>query len=215
MTGYFGRANRGVPQDVHGQIAQQERLDMATRLPARIVAVAENGQTVTAEILYKPRFNGEPVDFPHLLNVPIEQNRGGGFAVGLPIRAGDYGFVTFAGRDTSAYHETGEAAPAPTARINSYSDGTFFPGGYPKSKPMSNYDRENAFFGTEDFANGFRVTPAGTVAIEGNGESLLQILADALDTLISSQDEEGPGFDPATRSALSAILSRLNTMKFR
>lgn len=215
MTGVFGRANRSIPQDVHGQIAQDERLDLATRLPVQVKEVDYGKQTTTLRVLYKPTFGGKEVDFPDILEAPIQQARGGGFAVTLPVKAGDYGFVEFGARDLDNWWETGEAKPAASQRYHSFSDGIFVPGANPSTNVMSNYDSANAFFGTDDHANGFRVTPNGTVAIEGSGESLLQIIDDALQELITSQDVEGPGFTPGVRAALTAIQSRLRTMKFR
>lgn len=221
MTGVFNRANRGIPQDVHGQMAQDERLDVATRLPARVKDIDYGKQTATLEVLYKPTFGSKQIDFPPLLEVPIQQPRGGGFAVTLPIKKGDYGFVDFGARDLDNWWETGEAREAASQRYHSFSDGVFIPGGSPAPKVMSNYDGENVFIGTDDHKNGLRVTPAGTVAIEGAGESLFAILSELLDALANDQlqinhgSSSGSGHQLQYKAKYAELLGRLNTMKYR
>lgn len=221
MTGVFNRANRGIPQDVHGQIAQDERLDTATRLPVRVKEVDYGKQTTTLEVLYKPTFGGKEVDFPDLLEVPIQQARGGGFAVTMPVKKGDYGFVDFGARDIDNWWESGEAKPAASQRYHSFSDGIYVPGANPSTNVMSNYDGDNVFIGTDDHKNGLRVTPSGTVAIEGAGESLMAILSELLDALSQDQlqinygSSAGSGHQLQLRAKYAELLGRLNTMKFR
>lgn len=221
MPGYFGRANRGVAQDVHGQISQDERLDMATSLPVRVKSVDYAKNEVELEVLWKPRMAGKEVDFPNLLEVPIQSSRGGGFAVTVPVKAGDYGVAKFGQRDLDAWYQSGEAQPANTQRFNSYSDAIFEPGLHPQNKAMANYDGDNVFIGTDDHKNGLRVTPSGTVAIEGAGESLMAILSELLDALSQDQlqinhgSSSGSGHQLQLRAKYAELLGRLNTMKFR
>lgn len=215
MVGLYGRANRRVGEDVYGQIAQSERMDIATALPARVKTIDYKKQQVSLQVLHKPTINGQTVDFPDLLEVPIDQPRGGGFAMSLPIKEGDYGMVHFGGRDQDNFQESGDAKEANMARFNSFSDGRFVPGANPDTKAMPNYDGDNAFFGTDDHKNGMRVTPQGTVAIEGSGESAFQIIEDLMTILETSSDIEGPGFTPGVRAAIAAVKARLAKMKFR
>lgn len=220
MTGKFGKPNRSVQQDVIGNLAQDERFDMATELPVRVVAFDAATGEAELEVLYKPRFNGQPVDFPNLLNVPVDQPRASGFALTQPIKPGTQGMVRFGGRDQDNWYLDDGAQPSSTARTHSYSDGRFYPGAHAKTKAMPNYDNENAFFGTDDHKNGVRVSPAGTVAIEGQGESLMAILSDLLSTLAGEDANVASGSSmglwPLVHQAeYAALLQRLNKMKLR
>lgn len=224
MTGELGRGNRRVYEDQLGQVAQSERMDMATSLPARVKSIEnhpEKGLIATMEVLYKPVFNGQQVDFPDLLEVPVDVPRGGGFVAGIPVKAGDYGTIHFASRDSDDYQMSGDAMAPPSARYNSFSDGRFTPGAGPAPKAMSDYDMANAFFGTDDHKNGVRVSPAGTVAIEGAGESLMAILSELLETLVAEDLSIAYGSSAGTGHALhfrpkyASLLGRLNTMKLR
>lgn len=215
MTGVFGRANRGIYADVIGNVAQQERMDIGTCLPAQCIAFDPKTGKGTIRVMYKPVFNGKAVEFPDLLEVPIDQPRTGNFAMTMGSPVGAYGMVNFTARDQDAWDETGEPAEPNTARYNSFSDGRFTPGANPSTKAHSNYDAENMFFGTVDHANGFRVSPGGTVAIEGKGESLFAIIKDLMEILENSTDIEGPGFTGGVRSAIAATRARLSKMALR
>ncbi|MCO5164659.1 MAG: hypothetical protein M9939_26575 [Mesorhizobium sp.] len=215
MTGFLGRANRSVYADAHGGLAQDERIDTQIALPAEVVKVDYAKQTAELKVLWKPRFGDKEVEFPNLLEVPIDQPRAAGFALTLPVKEGDQGMVRFTGRDQDNWLLDDGAQTLNTDRMNSFSDGVFYPGLHSQKRAMANYDDANLFVGTDDHKNGMRVTPDGTVAIEGKGESFLQIVSDSLAVLIASADVEGPGFTPGVRAALSAIRDRLETMKFR
>lgn len=213
MTGFMGKANRRVHDDGVGAAAQDERMDAGGKLPGEIVSFDPATQTATVKVMYKPRINGEPVTPPELLEVPVIQPRGGGFAFTLPLGKGDPVEISFEDRDTSEYHETGKQSPANSARMNSMSDAVAKPGRFPNPKKHTNYDDKNAFIGTDDHKNGLRVSPDGKSSLEGNGENMHQIIHDALQVLIDSVDVEGPGFTPGVRSGLSAIQARLGKMK--
>ena len=215
MTGFLSRANRGVDDDAYGQKAQDERVDTHVSLPAEIVKVDYAKQTAELKVLWKPRFGDKEVEFPNLLEVPFDQPRGAGFALTLPIKAGDQGVVRFSGRDQDNWYLDDGPQTLNSDRMNSFSDGVFYPGLHSQKKAMQAYDGDNLFVGTDDHKNGYRVTPGGTIAIEGQGESLLQIVADTLATLIASVDIEGPGFEPGVRAEFSSIKDRLEKMKFR
>lgn len=215
MVGVYGRANRRVGEDVYGMVAESERNDVATELPAQVKYFDAKKQQVTLTVLHKPVFNGQEVDFPDLLEVPVDLHRGGGFVMSLPIKEGDTGMVRFGSRDQDNFQTSGEAKAANTRRFHSFSDGRFVPGASPDNKAMTDYDADNFFFGTDDHKNGVRVTPQGTVAIEGAGESALQIMEDLLTILETSSDIEGPGFTPGVRAAIAAVKARLAKMKFR
>ncbi|HEY8356689.1 MAG TPA: Gp138 family membrane-puncturing spike protein [Ramlibacter sp.] len=220
MTGVFRKPNRGVQHDVVGNLAQDERFDIATKLPVQVVSFDPATQTAELKVLYKPRFAGKEVDFPNLIEVPVDQPRASGFAVTQPIKPGTQGIVEFTGRDQDNWYLEDGAQPSATARSHSYSDGRFVPGAHPKPKAMGNYDNENAFFGTDDHKNGVRVSPDGTVAIEGQGESLMAILSELL-SILSGEDTNvqsgsSAGLHPLVHQPeYAALLARLNKMKLR
>jgi hypothetical protein len=220
MTGKFAKPNRGVQHDVIGNLAQDERFDIATELPAEVVDFDPATQTATMRVLYKPRFNGQEVAFPDLLEVPVDQPRASGFAVTQPIKPGTQGMIRFTGRDQDNWYLEDGAQPSASARSHSYSDGRFYPGAHPKAKAMGGYDNENAFFGTDDHKNGVRVSPDGRVAIEGQGESLMAILSELL-TILSAEDTNvqsgsSAGLHPLVHQPeYAALLARLNKMKLR
>jgi len=176
-------------------------------------------QTATVRLMVMPLVNGEPVNAPELLEVPVNQPRGGGFAMTAPIAAGDYVDVNFDDVDTSGFRDSGSASAPGTARLNSLSDATATLGRQPSGAALSAYDAANMFMGTIDGANGLRISPEGKVAIDGAGEELLTILSELLDVL--SDDSADTTRDSATarplngQPAYAALKGRLDAMKLR
>lgn len=87
-TGRVGKTTNS-PDDVVGNALTDERKSMWGEIPGRIVSFDSATQTATIQPLYKPRFNGKPIDMPELLEVPVRFMRAGGYTITTPVSAGD------------------------------------------------------------------------------------------------------------------------------
>ena len=78
------------PEIAVDQQIQQDRLNLHTALPAKVVSFNQEKQTVTLAIQIKMQLaDGTGADIPPLVDVPVSFPRGGGFAVTFPLKAGD------------------------------------------------------------------------------------------------------------------------------
>jgi len=219
MTGLTGKATRRSKTAGVGAAATSERRDTHGRLPGQIVSFDPATQTATVRLMVMPIVNGEPIEPPDLVEVPISQPRGGGFAMTAPIAAGDYVDVNFDDVDTSGFRSSGSQSKPGTARLNSLSDATATLGRQPSGEALTAYDAANMFMGTVDGANGLRISPGGQVAIDGAGEELFTILSELLDVL--SDDSADTTRDSPTQRPLNgqpayaALKSRIDAMKLR
>lgn len=87
-VGRIGKTTNS-PDDVIGQAITDERKAMWGEIPGEVVSFDAATQTATIKPLYRPRFNGKPIDMPELLEVPMRFPRSGGFTITHPVKAGD------------------------------------------------------------------------------------------------------------------------------
>lgn len=216
MSGYVGKATRRSRSAGVGVAAQSERADAFHKLPGQIVSFDPATQTATVKIMYQPTVDGEPVDPPELLEVPVVQPRGGGFAVTAPLGAGDWVELSFDDVDTSGFRDSGVASAGGTRRMNSLSDAVATPGRAPSTGALPNYDASNFFMGTADGNSGVRVSPDGKVELAGPSgtEDLVSIIHELLGLLAASVTTP-VGTDIQHKADYAAIQARVASMKLR
>ena len=129
MTGYLkSKTLRGRYDDTIALIAQSVRATIYTALPGRVVSYDPATQTATVQPLYKAKFNGEPMQMPELLSVPVVMPRGGGYAISFPIRPGDGVQLMFQSRNADLWYNEGGEQEAFSARMHDLSDAVAVPG---------------------------------------------------------------------------------------
>lgn len=221
MAGEVGKVSRRNAADAAAAGTQGERADMMREAPVEVVSFDPATQTATLKMLISPTVGGKKITPPLLHKVPFEQARGGGFGMTVPVKAGDKGRVTFADRDSSAYEKGGEQSQSASRRMNSLSDGTFTLGKSPGTGAYKDYDSANMFIGSDDHKHGLRVSPGGTIAIEGNGESLLLILSELCGLLMTDKldikvgSSQGKLHAMEHRFAYARLQGRIDAMKLR
>lgn len=74
-----------------------------------------------------------------LPDCPVVFCAGGGFALTLPLAAGDEGLVVFASRQIDNWWQSGKSSPRTDLRMHDLSDGFFIPGPFsqPKAKNLT------------------------------------------------------------------------------
>lgn len=103
-----------------------------TVLPARVVSYVAALNTCSCEIMVDPP-GEEP--WPELAGVPVVWPRGGGFAMHLPLAAGDCVWLHFAEADFSAWRTTGSKGyPALERRHGIFPFAV--PGAAPETDPL-------------------------------------------------------------------------------
>lgn len=147
------RATWGNTNDAIAKGSEDERTDLWTSMPGKIVKFDPASQTATVKVSYKPRLNGEATEIPDLLEVPVIFPRGGGAALTWPVKAGDGVMLSFQSRNLDNWYEKGDASEAATARMHSLSDAVAHLGMEPSTRKLENFNNEHTELRSEDGKN--------------------------------------------------------------
>lgn len=200
-------------------VTSAERESMFGEMPGRVVSFNMENQTATIQPLYRPRHNGQTVDMPELLEVPVRFPRAGSFVITSPVKAGDRVVLRPNFRSSEGYHTGGKYESGGEARSFSLSDmEAFLDGGEPLTEPITSFNPDNFEIRTEDGAHRIEITPDGSFRIKGSqGDwcSLIAQLARALadDGLdVKTGSSEGSNHALENRDVYSEIATKMEGM---
>ena len=183
-VGYLGKqTNWG--DDAIGQKIVDERQAQWGEIPGRIVSFDAQKQTATIKPLYKPSFNGKPVDMPDLLEVPVRFARGGGgMAVTFPVKADDRVTLRPQMRSTENYHTEDDGSASDRRSFNLSDMEAFLEGGESLNDPIQGFDSMNAHMRFNASGTyGLRGSPDGKIKIEGNQGDIYDLLVQVVEIL--------------------------------
>lgn len=218
-TGYVGKTTNQ-QREVVGAQTQGEREDQWGEMPGEVVAFDAATQTATIRPLYKPRHNGEPVDMPDLLEVPVRFPRAGGGAFTMPVRVGDKLTLRPQMRSSENYH-AGEEYTASDARSFNLSDvEAFLDGGEALTEPIENFDGANMHLRADPAGNyGLKASESGKFSLIGSEGNVYTQIFEGFDqcqqmaALLATEPEliHTAEYD-AIATALQNIVTKLNAM---
>lgn len=102
-------------------------LGINTAIPAIVESFNAAEMTVSAQPTIKRLIDGEPVDMPLLVDVPVQFMSGGDFIVTVPIAAGDEVLIVFAQRCIDNWWALGGAQEPAERREHDLSDAFAIP----------------------------------------------------------------------------------------
>lgn len=111
-------------------------------LPAVVIAVNANNQTVDVKPTIMKKYNGQNIERAKICNVPFQFPRGGDAYITLPIKVDDEGLLIFAQRDISNWKQLGGIQPLKSNRLLNYNDCVFIPGISSQPRKVT-YDSNN------------------------------------------------------------------------
>jgi hypothetical protein len=116
------------PQEALRVALERDRAGLWTALPGIVVSSDLSRQTLTVQPAIQARVtlpdgSAQLVDLPLLLDVPVCWPRAGGFAVTLPVTAGDEVLVIFASRCIDSWWQSGGVQAPAEYRFHDLSDG--------------------------------------------------------------------------------------------
>lgn len=165
MVGLTGKTTNWA-QDVNGSQILDERQAMWGEIPGQIVSFDAAKQTATIQPLYRPKFNGKPVDMPQLLEVPVRFPRGGGGGMTYPVAAGDRVTLRPQMRSSENYLSDDDGAASDARSFNLSDMQAFLDGGESLQDPILGFDNANVHM---------RFDPAGNFGVKGNAEGKFAI----------------------------------------
>lgn len=112
--------------------------ELHTAMPGTIEKFdAATSMASVAPSLKRKYVNGEVVNLPLILNVPVCFPRGGGAAITFDLQKGDPVLLVFSERSIDAWKSLGGLTDPRDPRKHALTDAFAIPGGYPKSSPVS------------------------------------------------------------------------------
>ncbi|NTA36838.1 Gp138 family membrane-puncturing spike protein [Agrobacterium salinitolerans] len=179
---------------------------------------AWNGRTVNVKPLYKPVVNGEQLDMPELLEVPLDQPMTANGGMTFPIPVGTPVMLTPQMRAMDGWEEGGDATPTDARSFHLSNMRASISGGESLSQDIPGIDLENFHIranGSGSF--GFKASPDGKFQMNGAEGDVLDVLAQVceilavLTTTVSSGSSSGTW--PITQqAALGALATKLRAM---
>ncbi|APG50426.1 TPA: baseplate protein [Providencia stuartii] len=154
--------------DVMNQYAQNQRYDIHTALPGKLLSC--NGHSATVELMISHvTKEGKVIALPPLVDVPVGFYRGGGFCVTVPVREGDEGLVIFAERCIDGWYVSGKQSQPLDHRFHDLSDAFFLPQGSSQPNKIPNYSSDSLSLQTDDGSTFIRMQ-SGKIMIKGDIE---------------------------------------------
>lgn len=148
--------------------ATNERLDIHTALPAKVVSCDGHSATIRLMITQVMK-GGDVLELPPLVDVPVGFYRGGGFCVTVPIKAGDEGLAIFSERCIDGWYASGETSKPLDARFHDYSDAFFLPQGSSQPNRIPDYSTDSLSMQTDDGETFIRIK-SGKIIMQGDIE---------------------------------------------
>lgn len=182
MVGYTGKVTNQ-SRDAIASRAQSEVSAAWGEIPGEVVDFDPATQTITAQPLYKPKFDGEALAMPQIFEVPVRFARAGGFVMTTPIKKGDKVTLRPQMRSSENYH-TGEEYEASDARTFSLADyEAFLDGGEPLTDPIPNFNSENMEIRSADGKFAIEMSEDGKFKIRGAEGNIYDLLAQVVELL--------------------------------
>lgn len=216
--GYRGKTTNLGRENTAVQAAAEQESKLG-EIPGEIVSFDPGTQTATIKPLYKPKVNGEPIDMPELLEVPVRFTRAGNGGITFPIQTGDKVSLRPQMRSSENYH-TGGDYEASDARYASLSDmEAYLDGGEPVTDPIPGFDSSNTHVRfSPDGSYGMRGSKDGQIAIEGSQGNIYDLLVQVVELLAADQlsikygSSAGSGHELQNKAQYEAIAAKLRAM---
>jgi hypothetical protein len=195
----------------------EERKSQWGEMRAQIVSWDPVTQKATVQPLYKPKFNGSPVDMPQLEEVPIRFQRAGPMAITFPVKPGMELSIRPQMRSTENDTKDGDRTASDDRSFSLSDMEGRFDGGTTSDNPIKNFDNENANLRFDEDGNfGIKGNEEGKVKIATKEGELMKLLADALELIANDQLQINHGSSAGSGHAMqnkTAILDIVTKMR--
>lgn len=219
MAGKLGKTTNWVDDAIDAKIADWQLNQWGT-IPGQVVSFNSQNQTATIKPLYKPKFNGQAVEMPELLEVPVRFARaGGGSALTFPVKQGDKIRLSPSMRSTENYLTEDDGSPSDARSFNLSDMEAYLDGGESLTDPIQNFDSQNMHLrGNATGTFGIKMSPDGKVAIEGAEGNIYELIAEFMELVASDSlminygSSQGTGHRLFNRDALLVIAGKIRAM---
>ncbi len=165
------RAKQGLPslEALTQQAVTNALKELHTAMPGVVDTFDPSTQTCTVQPAIKRVFvDGETVNLPLLINVPVCFPTAGGFSITLPIAKGDDCLIVFSERSIDNWLKFGDIRKPNDKRFHDLSDGMVLMGLRTNPKALNNYDSNNLTIRNEANDNKLILKADGSMQIDTN-----------------------------------------------
>lgn len=199
-VGRIGKTTNS-PDDVIGQAITDERKAMWGEIPGEVVSFDAAAQTATIKPLYRPKFNGKPIDMPDLLEVPVRMARAGGGGVTFPVAPGDKVTLRPQMRSTENYLTEDDGTASDDRSFNISDMEAHLDGGESLGDPIKNFDADNVHVRFDDDGNfGLKGSKDGKVKLTGSEGNIYGMLARLAEIIAEHETNVTAGSSAGTYS---------------
>lgn len=142
--------------------------NLRVAMPVKVTSFDSGKQTVSCQPMIKVKMvEGDSINLPVLVDVPVKFPRGGGFAVTFPIVSGDEGLVIIADRCIDGWWQSGGLSEPLDMRFHDLSDGFFLPGVSSVPNAIPSIDSNAIVMRKLDNSAYLKIDQGGQVEIDG------------------------------------------------
>lgn len=193
------------------EIAIQTAIDsnlkeLHTALPAVVTKFTASTQLIDCQPTIKRKLNGQLVNLPLLVDVPIRYMKSANFSINFPLNVDDHVLIICAERCIDNWLTTGEIRSPDDIRKHTLSDAFAIPMMFSQNELISNFDTSNLEIRTNDGSGHIKITPAGGIELNGNADSAVAYndLKTAFDELVSDFNTLVSLFNSHTHSGVQS-----------
>lgn len=218
-VGTIGKTSND-PSLVVGVKATDERESQWGPIDGEIVDYNAAAGTATVKPLYKPIHNGQVIDMPNLLEVPINFPRSGSGAITHPIPAGTRVRLTPQMRSSENYHNADDGTPSDKRSFALADMEASLAGGNSLSDPLPNVDPDSTHIRADPAGNyGLKLHESGKFSLIGSEGNVYTQIFEGFDqcqqmaALLATEPALVHNVDYAAIAvALQNIVTKLNAM---
>lgn len=173
-------------------LVERHLYEMHTSLPVEIVSYDHGKNLATVQPVLKRKFKSEAasITLPVIANVPVAFPRMGDGHLRFPINTGDTGQLIINERSIDGWQVAGGIVDPQDTRKHALSDGVFYPGLAPDSKPMKSSAPDDSLELKQGESH-IEITGAGKFKITDGTEELFDLLVQVLEKMIEEMTEQG------------------------
>lgn len=212
MAGRQGKTTNSL-EDWVGTALNDERMSTWGNIPGRVVAFDSAKQTATIQPLFKPKFNGVPVDMPQLLEVPVRFQRAGGMAITMPIKPGAMVELRPQMRSTENYHTDDDGSASDGRSFNLSDMEAHITGGESLTDPIKNFNNENVNLrANDDGTFGLEMSEDGKIRFKGKEGDTFDLTAEAIEKAADGFTKLGTEVTLAHKTEYAVIGAQLTAI---
>lgn len=161
------------PEDVIKNAMYANSKRMHTSMPATIVSFDPVTQLANVQPAIKTLLtNGESIELPPIIKVPISTLKSSQFCITLPVNQGDECLLVFCEKSLDKWKKDGAGFEAMHSRSHSLSDAIAFCSIYSQPNVIQNYDNENLCIRTLDSDISIKLNNDKSLQIKANNDTI-------------------------------------------